>query len=109
MALQSKPRKAREEDPNEIKFQFDKPGDFAEGYYAGYETFISDGDELTKHKIKQVGTDKTITFLGGAVLNGELNDVEPGIFVKVTYTGKPAGKRYKMYDIAWDLDNRKAV
>lgn len=106
MALQSKPRKQREADPNEIKFQFERVGDTAEGYYAGTETFTSDGDELTKHKLKQAGTDKTITFLGGAVLNDALADVEPGVFVKVVYTGKPPGKRYKNYDIAWDLDNR---
>ncbi len=109
MALQSKPRKAIEIDPNEIRFQFETVGDTAEGYYAGTETFTSDGDELTKHKLKQPGTGKTITFLGGSVLNDELSDVEPGVFVKVTYKGKPPGKRYKMYDIAWDLDNRVAV
>lgn len=109
MALQSKPKKPREIDPNEIKFQFDRIGDSAEGYYAGTETFTSDGDELTKHKLLQPGTGKVITFLGGAVLNGELVDVEEGVFVKVTYKGKPPGKRYKDYAIDWDLDNRQAV
>lgn len=108
MALQSKPRKPREIDPNEIQVQFETIGDSAEGYYMGSETFTSNGDELTKHRLKSEG-EKVLTFLGGAVLNQELADVDTGVLVKVIYKGKPPGKRYKAFDIQWDPADRQAM
>ena len=89
---------------NDEKFKFEEEGDTLEGYYLGSETFEYEGDELTKHRVRR-DDGKTVSFIGGSVLNNELPGIPVGSLVRIERGADKklkGGKHMATYQIDYD-------